>query len=79
MLCQTKSIEIHNRRLIMVTNFMLFVLFLVFFRVLICLLLMIFNILREIKEQMSNCRILGDRGYLSSEIQLDLFNSVKIK
>ena len=35
--------------------------------------------LKDIKEQFANCELLADRGYLSSEIQLDLFNSVKIK
>jgi hypothetical protein len=34
--------------------------------------------LKEIKVQLSDCIILGDRGYLSAEIQLDLFQSVKI-
>jgi hypothetical protein len=34
--------------------------------------------LKEIKVQLSDCTILGDRGYLSAEIQLDLFQSVKI-
>ena len=28
---------------------------------------------------MSDCVILGDRGYLSQSIQLDLFQTVKIK
>jgi len=35
--------------------------------------------LKDIKAQMADCTLLGDRGYLSSEIQLDLFNSVNIK
>jgi hypothetical protein len=34
--------------------------------------------LKEIKVQLSDCTILGDRGYLSAEIQLDLFQSVRI-
>lgn len=35
--------------------------------------------LKDIKQKMSDCKIVGDRGYLSSEIQLDLFKTVKIK
>lgn len=35
--------------------------------------------LKDIKEQMSNCVILGDKGYLSADIQLNLFESVNIK
>ncbi|OWP83561.1 IS982 family transposase [Flavobacterium davisii] len=35
--------------------------------------------LKDIKQQMFDCEILGDRGYLSAEIELDLFNSVNIK
>lgn len=34
--------------------------------------------LKDIKQQLSDCQILGDKGYLSSEIQLDLFNTVNI-
>lgn len=37
------------------------------------------NFLKNIKQQMSNCVILGDRGYLSESIQLDLFQTVKIQ
>lgn len=37
------------------------------------------NYLKDIKSQMTDCILLGDRGYLSTEIQLDLFNSVNIK
>ena len=37
------------------------------------------NFLKNIKEQMSDCVILGDRGYLSETIQLDLFQKVNIK
>lgn len=37
------------------------------------------NFLKNIKQQMSDCVVLGDRGYLSETIQLDLFQSVKIK
>jgi len=35
--------------------------------------------LKDIKAQMADCTLLGDKGYLSAEIQLDLFNSVNIK
>lgn len=34
--------------------------------------------LKDIKEQMSDCVVLGDKGYLSTEIQLDLFNTTNI-
>ena len=34
--------------------------------------------LKDMKNQLSDCVVLGDKGYLSSEIQLDLFNSVNI-
>ena len=34
--------------------------------------------LQDVKQQFSNCLILGDKGYLSAEIQLDLFSSVNI-
>src|SRR5690606_23889993 len=35
--------------------------------------------LKDIKSQLSDCVLLGDKGYLSSEIQTDLFNSVNIE
>lgn len=35
--------------------------------------------LKDIKLQLSNCVLLGDKGYLSSEYQLDLFNTVNIR
>jgi Transposase DDE domain. len=35
--------------------------------------------LKDIKDQLSNCTLLGDKGYLSSEIQIDLFNYAKIE
>ena len=35
--------------------------------------------LQDIKLQMSDCVILGDKGYLSQTIQLDLFNEVNIE
>lgn len=35
--------------------------------------------LHEVKNQYSNCRIIGDRGYLSYSIQIDLFETVNVK
>lgn len=35
--------------------------------------------LKDIKNQFNNCVILGDKGYLSSDYQLDLFESKQIK
>ena len=35
--------------------------------------------LKEIREQLSDCTLLGDKGYLSSEIQIDLFNHANIE
>jgi hypothetical protein len=35
--------------------------------------------LKDIKQQFSDCVILGDKGYLSAEYQLDLFESKQIK
>ena len=35
--------------------------------------------LKDVKAQMTDCVLLGDRGYLSSEIQLNLFETVNIK
>ena len=37
------------------------------------------HFLKNIKQQMSDCVVLGDRGYLSETIQLDLFQTVNIK
>lgn len=37
------------------------------------------NFLKNIKKQMSDCVLLGDRGYLSESIQLDLFQTVNIQ
>jgi hypothetical protein len=37
------------------------------------------HFLKNIKQQMSDCVLLGDRGYISESIQLDLFQSVNIK
>ena len=38
-----------------------------------------FHYLKDIKSQLSDCVLLGDKGYLSQTIQLDLFNDVNIK
>lgn len=35
--------------------------------------------LKGIKQQLSNCVPLGDKGYLSEEVQLDLFETAQIK
>lgn len=35
--------------------------------------------LQDIKAQLSDCVILGDKGYLSQTIQLDLFNEINIE
>ena len=37
------------------------------------------NYLKDIKSQISDCTLIGDRGYLSAEIQLNLFESCNIK
>ncbi len=37
------------------------------------------HFLKNIKQQMSACVLLGDGGYLSHSIQLDLFQTVNIK
>lgn len=37
------------------------------------------NYLKDIKDQINNCTLIGDRGYLSAEIQLDLFETCNIK
>ena len=37
------------------------------------------HFLKNIKQQMSDCVLLGDRGYLSDSIQLDLFQTVKVR
>lgn len=37
------------------------------------------HFLKNIKNQMSDCVLLGDRGYLSETVQLDLFQTVNIK
>lgn len=35
--------------------------------------------LKDIREQISDCTLIGDKGYLSAQIQLDLFESCNIK
>jgi hypothetical protein len=37
------------------------------------------NFLKNVKQQMSDCVLLGDRGYLFESIQLDLFQTVNVK
>lgn len=37
------------------------------------------HFLKDIKHQMHNCTLLGDRGYLSAKVQIDLFNYANIK
>ena len=37
------------------------------------------HFLKNIKHQMSDCVLLGDKGYLSESVQLDLFQTVNIK
>lgn len=37
------------------------------------------HLLKDIKHQISDCVLLGDKGYLSSKIQLDLFETANIK
>ncbi|MHB1108459.1 MAG: IS982 family transposase [Lutibacter sp.] len=37
------------------------------------------HLLKDLKHQMSDCVLLGDRGYLSSTLQLDLFETANIK
>jgi len=35
--------------------------------------------LKTVKNQLSDCVLLGDRGYLSQNVQLDLFQTANIK
>jgi hypothetical protein len=37
------------------------------------------HFLKNIKQQISDCVLLGDRGYLLESIQLDLFQTVNVK
>lgn len=36
------------------------------------------NYLKDIQDQISDCTLIGDRGYLSAEIQLNLFETCNI-
>lgn len=36
------------------------------------------HFLKDIREQMSDCTLIGDKGYLSTEVQIDLFNYANI-
>jgi len=35
--------------------------------------------LKDVKVDYSNCTVIGDRGYISAQIQLDLFETANIK
>ena len=35
--------------------------------------------LNDVKEQLSNCTLIGDKGYLSAEVQINLFNYANIQ
>lgn len=37
------------------------------------------NYLKDVRTQISDCTLIGDRGYLSADIQLNLFESLNIK
>ena len=37
------------------------------------------NYLKDVKYNLSNCELIGDRGYISADYQLDLFNQSNIK
>lgn len=37
------------------------------------------NYLKDVKHNLNNCTLIGDRGYISSEYQADLFTNSKIK
>jgi hypothetical protein len=37
------------------------------------------NYLKDVKYELSNCELIGDRGYISADYQLDLFNERSIK
>jgi hypothetical protein len=37
------------------------------------------HFLKDVKYQLSDCVLLGDKGYLSSQVQVDLFNYANIK
>lgn len=35
--------------------------------------------LKDVKAEYYNCTVIGDRGYISSEVQLDLFETASIR
>lgn len=35
--------------------------------------------LKDVKEDYSNCRVIGDRGYISADVQLNLFETAHIR
>ena len=35
--------------------------------------------LKDVKLDYSNCTVIGDRGYISAQVQLDLFETAKIR
>jgi hypothetical protein len=37
------------------------------------------NFLKDVKYSLNNCELIGDRGYISTDYQLDLFNTSQIK
>ena len=37
------------------------------------------HFLSDLKQQINNCTLIGDRGYLSAQVQIDLFNYANIK
>src|SRR5690606_13798665 len=37
------------------------------------------NYLKDIRTQISDCTLIGDRGYLSADVQLNLFETLNIK
>ena len=37
------------------------------------------HFLKDIREQMSDCSLIGDKGHLSTEVQIDLFNYTHIQ
>jgi|GEM_PF-3306075 len=73
-----KSIALLSRVIIMVTNCMQFVLFPEFSKVSIFpASIQDIHFLQDIKHQMNNGILIGDRGYLSTQVQTDLFNYAK--
>jgi hypothetical protein len=39
---------------------------------------MIFHYLQDVKSQIADCNLLGDKGYISADVQLDLFETARI-